>query len=130
MGRAVMTELSCVLRSVSGRARKGWEAIRVDRFYGLQALARLTVPGTVAIDPAEPGVYFFVPAGATAAWPKAPAGGISVLTDLYLPPARRQTPPGIYWLVPPRRGAVRLITGDSLLAALTEVIPDWSEAAS
>lgn len=126
-----MTELSRVLRSVPDRAWKGWEAIRVGRFYGLQALARLGTLGTVAIDPsATPGVYFFVQVGSTASWPKAPAGGaVSVTADFEPPPEEWHTPPGVYWLVPPRRGAIKLTDALALLAALTEVIPDWAEAA-
>jgi hypothetical protein len=76
-------------------------------------------------------VYFFVPAGSTAAWPQVPVcGALSVATKLDLPPAGRQKPPGTYWLMPLRRGSIRLTDGDALLAVLTEVIPEWSKAAS
>ncbi|MGW1288637.1 hypothetical protein ACWDBD_17580 [Streptomyces sp. NPDC001118] len=129
MGRTVMTESSCILPSLPDLAREGWEAIRVGRYYGLQALARLHAPGAVAIDPSTtPGVCFFVQAGSAAKWPQASA--ISVMTDFEPPPAARQTPPGTYWLVPPRGGTLRLTDEGALFIALTEVIPDWAEAAS
>ncbi|MER6566320.1 hypothetical protein ABT288_09055 [Streptomyces sp. NPDC001093] len=83
----------------------------------------------MAIDPSTtPGVYFFVQTGSTAKWPQTQA--ISVTARFDLPPAARQTPPGIYWLVPPRSGTLRLTDEDALLIALTKVIPDWAEAAS
>ncbi|MFJ8364541.1 hypothetical protein [Streptomyces sp. NPDC093984] len=126
------TELPCVLpRPTPVQAPVGSEAISVGRYYGLQALNRLRSPGTVAVDPAMPGVYFFVAAGFTATWPAAPAcGAVSIAAEFVLPPAERRTPPGPYWLVPPQRGTIRLTDGNALLAALTDVIPDWAEAAS
>ncbi|MER6121753.1 hypothetical protein ABT173_03435 [Streptomyces sp. NPDC001795] len=76
-----------------------------------------------------PGVYFFVAAGSTATWPTAPVcGAVSVTTEFLLPPGERRTPPGAYWLVPPQRRYIRLTDDDALLAALTDVIPDWAEA--
>lgn len=112
-----MTELSPVLRRGPERLRDDWDVIRVGRYYGLQALARLQAPGTVAIDPsATPSVYFFVRTGSTATWPLAPV--IRVTTDFEMPPDERQTPPGIYWLLlPPRRGAVRLTDEGALFTA-------------
>jgi hypothetical protein len=54
-----------------------------------------------------------------------------VTTDFGMPPDERQTPPGIYWLLPPPRlGVVRLTDEGALFTALSEVIPDWAEAAS
>ncbi|MFF4748864.1 DUF6415 family natural product biosynthesis protein [Streptomyces sp. NPDC002514] len=118
-----MTELSCVLRSVPDPAWERWETIRIGRFYGLQALARLGTFGTVAIDPVTPAVYFFVDIGSVASWPEGPASGaFSVTTDFMPPPDDRQMPPGVYWLVPPQQGAVRLTDGLALLAALTEAV--------
>lgn len=127
-----MTEPPHVLpRPGDGLALPRWEALRVGRYYGLQALSRINLPGTVAVDPAVPGVYFFVESGATAAWPAMPAGGpMSVTTELELPPRVRCTPPGAYWLVPPRRGTIRLTDAGTLRRALSEVIPAWAVMAS
>lgn len=105
-----------------------WEALKVARFYGLQALTRLNPPGTVVIDPGGQAVYFFVALGTTAQWPPLPAHGpLTVTTSLDLPPASRRTPPGAYWLVPPSRGAIRLTDAGALHEALASLIPEWTE---
>lgn len=127
----MIRELPRVLpRPTPGEAGRGWETIRVGRFYGLQALDRLCSPGTVAIDPSVPGVYFFVAAGSTATWPTVADGGaVDIMAEFVLPPVERRRPPGTYWLVPPQRRSIRLTDEEALLAALNDVIPDWAEAA-
>lgn len=106
-----------------------WEVLRVDRYYGLQALDRISCPGTVAVDPAVRGVYFFIESGATAALPPMPADGpVSVTTELELPPQERCRPPGTYWLVPPRRGAIGVTCPRALHAALSRILPGLSVA--
>ncbi|MEU6495698.1 hypothetical protein [Streptomyces sp. NPDC046984] len=115
--------------STPTEARQDWEAIKIGRFYGLQALGRLRAHGTVAIDPTLPGVYFFVLAGTTSSWPVAPTCmALTVTKEFEVPAAGRRTPPGTYWLVPPRRGTITLTDDAALLAALIDVIPDWAEA--
>ncbi|MGW3498166.1 hypothetical protein [Streptomyces sp. NPDC001020] len=125
-----MTEpLPVFARSKDAIARQGGEAIRVGRYYGLQALTQLNPPGTVAVDPEGPtrAVYFFVETGATAGWPPIPADGPLVVTrDLNLPPANRRRPPGAYWLVPPRRGTIQLTDADTLHQALAALLPEWT----
>ncbi|WP_051840651.1 hypothetical protein [Streptomyces sp. NRRL F-5126] len=109
-------------------AAPSWEAVRVGRYYGLKALTWLTVPGAVAVDPEDPGVYFFVAAGATADWPPSPARtALVVRQSLDLPPAHRRTPPGTYWLVPPWRGTIGLTDAGTLCAALADLLPEWME---
>ncbi|MEU3983637.1 hypothetical protein AB0F77_26740 [Streptomyces sp. NPDC026672] len=107
--------------------RKSWVLVRVARYFGLQALAQLNPPGTVAVDPDGPAVYFFVAVGSTTAWPPMPnPGPLVVTTDLVLPPADRRTPPGTYWLVPPRRGTIQLTDADALQEALADLVPEWT----
>lgn len=114
-------------RSGDAGARPSWEVIRIGRYYGLQALTRLNAPGSVAVDPERPAVYFFVAIGATATWPSMPAHvPLAVTTGADLPPVGRRTPPGAYWLVPPRRGTLRLIDAGTLHTALADLLPEWT----
>jgi serine/threonine-protein kinase RsbW len=113
-------------------SRSVWEAVRVSRYYGLQALNHLANPGHVAIDPDAPAVYFFVPAGTVQSWRPMPAGGgLTVMSEegLRLPPQTRRTPPGAYWLVSPARGAIRSCDGPALHRALLDCLPDevWAK---
>lgn len=98
----------------------GWEAVRVSRFYGLKALERLVRPGAVAVDPAPPGLVFFVEPGPTNGWPLS-SELVRVIPDFTVPPTNRQTPPGAYWLVPPKRGGVGL-TDHGALEVLTKAL--------
>ncbi|WP_381793034.1 hypothetical protein [Streptomyces niveus] len=101
-----------------------WEVLRVGRYYGLQALDRISRPGTVAVDPAVRGVYFFIKSGATATWPPMPADGpLGVTAELKLPPQEHCRPPGTYWLVPPQHGAISFTCPRALRAALSHVLP-------
>ncbi|MEJ8654692.1 hypothetical protein WKI65_43340 [Streptomyces sp. MS1.AVA.3] len=107
----------------------GWEAIRISRYYGLQVLSRLRAPGAVIINPAPPFVYLFVAPGSTATWPTPPPGQVLVLAaEVTLPPARRRTPPGMYWLLPPRKRSMGLTNSEGLRAVLADVLPHWTEA--
>jgi hypothetical protein len=123
-----MTEPPPVLgRSKDPLGRQSWEAIRVGRYYGLQALTRLRFPGTVAVDPEGSVIYFFVAAGATAAWQPIPAHWpLAVTTAPDLPAANRLTPPGAYWLVPPRRRTIRLTDAGTLHEVLADLLPEWT----
>ncbi len=107
----------------------GWEAIKISRYYGLQVLNRLRAPGAVVIDPAPPSVYLFVAPGSTATWPVPPPGQVLVLAaEVRLPPSKRRTPPGMYWLLPPQKRSRGLTNAEGLLETLAGLLPDWAEA--
>lgn len=120
-----MTEPPRVLtRPSDALALPNWEVLRVGRYYGLQALARISFPGTVAVDPAVPVLYFFIESGATTAWPEMPADGpLSVTTELDLPSEEHCRPPGAYWLLPPLRGTISFTCAHTLRLALSHVLP-------
>lgn len=109
-----------------------WDAVKVGRFYALQALGRMTSPGAVAVDPApaEPALYFFVPAGSTTGWDVQQSTALGVATHVVLPPDTKELPPGPYWLIRPRAGRVQLTRVDELRAALNAVtgVPAAREA--
>lgn len=99
--------------------RTSWDVIRVSRFDGLQALARIDAPGAVVVDPDPAAVYFFVAPGTTAAWPRYMVdAGLSVASHMELPPVQQRTPPGMYWLLLPARRTGGLTCGESLRRAL------------
>lgn len=97
-----------------------WDAIKVGRFYALQALKRLGAPGAVAVDPwpAEPVLYFFVSPGATVGWDIPQSTALGTATHVVLPPSTKERPPGPYWLIPPRNGCIQLTGLDELREAL------------
>ncbi|MDQ0693576.1 hypothetical protein [Streptomyces sp. W4I9-2] len=83
-------------------AGKEWDAVRTDRFLGLQAVDRLgAAAGPVIVEPAA--VYFLVPAGGTKAWDLPQSKGLGTGHYVVLPAADRTRPPGPYWLLPPDR---------------------------
>ncbi|MBL0777020.1 hypothetical protein G6541_06390 [Streptomyces albidoflavus] len=89
----------------------------VPRFVGLRALARLGRPGSVIVDPERAELAFFV---ADAAPLRAlPPSMVTVDRSMPLPPRGRQTPPGPYWLIAPRRGVLAVVATE-LAAALQE----------
>jgi hypothetical protein len=97
------------------RAGVTWDAVKVSRFLGLQALQHIEHPGAVAVDPhsPEPMLYFFVPAGTTACWDvpdTTPLHGTEGTVHVVLPPPHREAPPGPYWLLPPSNGLTRTAT--------------------
>ncbi|MFF4602601.1 hypothetical protein ACFY12_07580 [Streptomyces sp. NPDC001339] len=108
-----------------------WDAVKVVRFFGLQAIERLQRPGAVAVDPApaEPALYFFVPVG-TAAWSLPQVSTLGAATHIILPPARCQAPPGPYWLVPPADGCLPLTDATALYQALAAVLGPRMERVS
>ncbi|WP_426501728.1 hypothetical protein [Streptomyces sp. D54] len=83
-------------------AGKEWDAVRTDRFLGLQAVDRLgAATGPVIVEPAA--VYFLVPPGGTTAWDLPQSKGLGTGHYVVLPAADRNRPPGPYWLLPPER---------------------------
>lgn len=81
-------------------AGETWDAVRVGRFLGLQALERLgSVAGPVLVDPAARTMYFLVPAGSTSTWDVPQSQALGETNHIVIPPAARQSPPGPYWLV-------------------------------
>jgi hypothetical protein len=101
-----------------------WDAVKVPRFYALQALKRLASPGAIAVDPvrARPVLYFFVPAGSTVGWDVQHSDALGTATHVVLPPATKELPPGPYWLIPPKGGQVQLTRIDALRAAIEDAI--------
>ncbi|MFB8023528.1 hypothetical protein ACFC36_33700 [Streptomyces rubiginosohelvolus] len=83
-------------------AGRDWDAVRTDRFLGLQAVDRLgAAAGPVIVEPAR--MYFLVPPGSTRAWRLAGSKGLGVNDHVVLPAADRSAPPGPYWLLGPDR---------------------------
>ncbi|MFE7313124.1 hypothetical protein ACFU7T_08445 [Streptomyces sp. NPDC057555] len=101
-----------------------WDALKVARFFALQAIERLQRPGAVAVDPApaEPVLYFFVPVGSTAGWSLPQVITLGAATHVVLPPTHCQAPPSPYWLVPPANGHLPLTNPTALHRALTTVL--------
>ncbi|MCD9904360.1 hypothetical protein LUR56_38570 [Streptomyces sp. MT29] len=83
-------------------AGKTWDAVRTNRFLGLQAVERLgSTAGPVIVEPTA--VYFLVPAGTTRTWDVPQSTGLSDTHYVVLPAQGKTQPPGPYWLLPPRR---------------------------
>ncbi|MFH8670222.1 hypothetical protein ACH4F3_35885 [Streptomyces anulatus] len=98
-------------------AGKEWDAVRTDRFLGLQAVDRLgAAAGPVIVEPAA--VYFLVPPGGTTAWDVPQSKGLGTGHYVVLPAADRNRPPGPYWLLPPER---QLAAVDDVRRALEAV---------
>ncbi|TGB13882.1 hypothetical protein E2651_07670 [Streptomyces sp. MZ04] len=107
-----------------------WDAIKVVRSFGLQALDRIAEPGAVVVDPsaAAPAVYFFVRPGTTDGWNVAQSTALSVTNHVTLPPESRVMPPGPYWLTSPADGRLHTDTA-TVRAALERVTgsrPSWN----
>ncbi|MHC3474893.1 hypothetical protein ACYF6T_40285 [Streptomyces sp. 7R007] len=89
-----------------------WDAIKVSRHLGVQAVEQIPHPGAVAVDPApkEPVLYFFVPAGSAAVWRVPQTKALTLDAHLVLPPDSKEAPPGPYWLVAPSHGLTAIET--------------------
>ncbi|WLQ53702.1 hypothetical protein P8A21_39835 (plasmid) [Streptomyces poriferorum] len=84
-------------------AGTAWDAVRVGRFLGLEALERLgSAAGPVLVDPAARTMYFLVPAGSTTDWDVPQSQALGETNHVVIPPATRQSPPGPYWLIDSR----------------------------
>ncbi|XQE77672.1 hypothetical protein ACN24L_01060 [Streptomyces microflavus] len=90
-------------------AGETWDAVRTNRFLGLQAVERLgSAAGPVIVEPTA--VYFLVPAGSTRTWDVPQSTGLSDTHYVVLPAPGKTQPPGPYWLLPPRRPSATLTT--------------------
>ncbi|MEV7061173.1 hypothetical protein AB0N95_37760 [Streptomyces microflavus] len=99
-------------------AGETWDAVRTNRFLGLQAVERLgSAAGPVIVEPTA--VYFLVPAGSTRTWDVPQSTGLSDTHYVVLPAQGRTQPPGPYWLLPPRRP---LGNTDDLGVLITSVV--------
>lgn len=98
MASSVRTIRDCRIEGTGGN----WDAIRVPRSVGLDALAILgRRSGAVLEDPLTAALYFFVPSRAVAEWDVA---GTRVLGDgdhVVIPPLRRTQGPGPHWRICP-----------------------------
>jgi hypothetical protein len=83
-----------------------WDVVKVRRYLAVRAIERIADPGAVAVDPtpAEPTLYFFVPAGSAADWDVPQTRVLGVDAYVVLPPDHKAAPPGPYWLIAPERG--------------------------
>ncbi|MEU0381041.1 SRPBCC family protein [Streptomyces cyaneofuscatus] len=83
-------------------AGESWDAVRTNRFRGLQTVQRLgSTAGPVIVEPTA--VYFLVPAGTTRTWDVPQSIGLSDTHYVVLPAQGKTQPPGPYWLLSPRR---------------------------
>ncbi|MFF2852500.1 hypothetical protein ACFVT5_40320 [Streptomyces sp. NPDC058001] len=94
-------------RTVSLRpAGKWWDAVRVPRATGLEALGRLGGDTGAVIDDPDGGIlYWLVPPGQAAQWRMPDGARIVVLGDaahVAVPGPQRTSGP--HWRVPPTRG--------------------------
>jgi hypothetical protein len=98
-----------------------WDVVRVRRYLAVRAIERIADPGAVAVDPtpAEPVLYFFVPAGSAAGWEVPRSRALGVDAHVVLPPDHKAAPPGPYWLIAPERG---LTPADTLRQALEQTM--------
>ncbi|WP_328335752.1 MULTISPECIES: hypothetical protein [unclassified Streptomyces] len=95
-------------------AGQRWDAVRVPRFIGLQALNHLVgQEGAIVMDPGNRRVYFLVPPGTTRSWNLPQTTALGETSHVVLPADDKEIPPGPYWLVSPRRG--RLCTSTEAL---------------
>lgn len=98
-----MTSASGMRIAAAGVA---WDVVKVRRYLAVRAIERIADPGAVAVDPtpAEPALYFFVPAGSAVDWEVPRTRALGVDAHVVLPPDRKVAPPGPYWLIAPERG--------------------------
>jgi hypothetical protein len=101
-------------------AGKTWDAVRVPRFIGLQALNVIQgQQGAIVMDPRDRAMYFLVPPGTTADWSLAQSTALGETNYVVLPADDKEIPPGPFWLVPPRRGRLHTDTGALRIALQT-----------
>ncbi|MEU0807358.1 hypothetical protein [Streptomyces sp. NPDC005970] len=102
-------------------AGKAWDAVRVPRFIGKQALGLLGEPtGAVIENPFDGVLYWLIAPGAAADWDMSLLPSIQVwgaTAYIEVPPVGFETGPGVRWRVPLRYD--RYLTDPAaLLAAL------------
>ncbi|MEU1566232.1 hypothetical protein ABZ504_38570 [Streptomyces mirabilis] len=98
--------LASAARKRLSRACTDWDVIRVVRFLALRAIENIGHPGAITVDPhpAAPALYFLVPAGAIADWRMPQTTAFGQPMRVALPPDRKETPPGPYWLIQRSQG--------------------------
>lgn len=95
---SIRTIRACSLEEASHT----WDAIRVPRSVGLDALAILGGrSGAVLEDPLNAALYWFAAPGTTATWDVAGTRVLDQTAHLVIPPARRTQGPGPHWRVCP-----------------------------
>ncbi|MFC8859345.1 hypothetical protein [[Kitasatospora] papulosa] len=99
---SVRTIRNCRVEAAGG----AWDAVRVPRSAGLDALAILGHrSGAVLEDPLSAALYFFIPQGTAADWD---VDGTRILGEddhVVVPPDRRTQGPGPHWRVCPSTDA-------------------------
>ncbi|MEV0888544.1 hypothetical protein ACIQ9K_34980 [Streptomyces microflavus] len=96
------TEIPGIADTRIAAAGEEWDAVRTDRFLGLQAADRLgAAAGPVIVEPSA--MYFLVQPGSTRGWDLPQSTGLGEKHYVVLPAAGRNHPPGPYWLLPPAR---------------------------
>lgn len=98
MRPTIRTIRDCRVEAAGG----AWDAVRVPRSAGLDALAILGHrSGAVLEDPLSAALYFFIPRGTAADWD---VDGTRVLGEddhVVVPPDRRTQGPGPHWRICP-----------------------------
>ncbi|MFF3123387.1 hypothetical protein ACFVRD_13670 [Streptomyces sp. NPDC057908] len=84
------------------KAGQAWDAVRVPRSVGLDALAILGGrSGAVLEDPLSAALYWFIPPGNAVTWDVAGTRVLDEDAHLVIPPVRRTQGPGPHWRVCP-----------------------------
>ncbi len=85
-----------------------WDAVRVPRDIGLDALGRLDgLSGAIIEDTAHGHLYWLIPPGDATTWELSAGASVTVLADraeVAVPGVQRTLGP--HWRVPPTRGRV------------------------
>ncbi|RPK56273.1 hypothetical protein EES43_24835 [Streptomyces sp. ADI96-02] len=99
-----------------------WDAVRVPRSVGYDAVAILgSRSGAALQDPREGCLYFFITPGSADSWGNSDVPGARILgagSHIVLPPPRRTTGPGPHWRICP--GDKGLLTDTAALRAALE----------
>lgn len=99
-----------------------WDAVRVPRSVGSDAVAILgNRSGAALQDPHEGCLYFFITPGSADSWKTSDVPGARILgsgTHVVFPPARRTSGPGPHWRICP--GDDGLLTDTAALRAALE----------
>lgn len=103
-------------------AGEAWDAVRVPRSVGNDAVSILgSLVGAALQDPHEGCMYFFIAPGSAARWEPPDVPGARILgpgAHVVFPPPRRTSGPGPYWRVCPADD--RLLTDTAALRAALE----------
>lgn len=101
-------------------AGRKWDAVRVSRFLGLQALHLLQGREGAVVMASGRTMYFFVPPGSTTDWEVPQSTALGETNHVVLPPRGKEKPPGPYWLSSPHH--MQWTDTDMLRKALTNVL--------